>query len=211
MPHAIVCVFPTTLRCVGSRFECIPSSSSSSPLLSPPPHITSHRIASHRIASHHITSHHITSHHITHHTSSLTHHTSHIAHHTSHITHHTSHITHHTSHITSCARASANLVVHACTQAHTSQASHHVTSYRSTTHHIISHHITPYHAHVQTLLFTRRTARICADHASIPEIATYLRKIQTSYVKWLLFNPIHARSHEFATPITHSDLIRRET
>ena len=94
--------FPTTLRCVGSRFECIPSSSS--PLL-----LTS----SHHIASHH-----------------------------------------------------ANPVVHACTKAH-SHASHHITS----------HHT---HAHKHT----RRTSRICADHA---------------------------RSHESDTPITLSERIRRET
>ena len=42
--------------------------------------------------------------------------------------------------------------------------------------------------------------------ASLPrEIATYFRNSQTSNLKCLRFNPIHARSHEFDTPITLSD------
>ena len=49
-------LIPTTLRSVGSRFECIPSS-----FLLPPARF-SHHIASHHITSHHTASHHITSH-----------------------------------------------------------------------------------------------------------------------------------------------------
>ena len=80
-------IFPTTLRCVGSRFTLHPMLLLL--LLLPPP------------PQYHITSHH--SSHITHHTHHITHHTHHITshHNTSHITYHitysSSHFTHHHS------------------------------------------------------------------------------------------------------------------
>ena len=42
--------------------------------------------------------------------------------------------------------------------------------------------------------------------ASLPrDIAIYFGNNKTSHLKWLLFNPSHARSHEFDIPITLSD------
>ena len=141
---------PTTLRSVGSRFECIPSSF----LLPPPPparsphHSTSHHITSHHITSHHITSHHNTSHHITSHHITSHHITSH------HITHQiVSHITSH--HITSIHITSHHIASHHITSHHIT--SHHITSHHVTSHHITSHHITPRHtAHTINPSFSLR-------------------------------------------------------